>query len=186
VFPELPAVIETAVSPKNSIVRLNGEEIGKARDWSGAWDALTVRPGVHVLEFSKDGYRTFRAVLDLEPGMRFRLERNLVEGEGLDPASDPLPEPASASAPLPTTAPPSLGRGFVRLRIRPADAAVYLDGEFLATGAELERLHGAIPVVAGPHRLEVMRPGHRSRVMEIDVAPGGETEQVEVTLERER
>lgn len=181
-LPELPAVVETAVTPKSATVRLDGEEVGKARDWNGAWDALTLRPGVHVLEFSKDGYRTFRAVVDLEPGMRFRLERDLVEGEGFDPASDPLPElrPAAETPPAP------LARGFLHLRVRPSDAAVYLDGKFLGSGFELERLHGAIPVAAGTHRVEVMRPGHRSHVAEVAVAPSGEAATVEVTLEPER
>jgi hypothetical protein len=184
--PELPAVLETAVSPKSATVRLDGEEIGKARDWNGAWDALTLPPGVHVLEFSKEGYRTFRAVVDLAPGMRFRVERDLVKGEGLDPASDPLPEPRAAAAPTAESPPAPPARGFLHLRIRPLDAAVYLDGEFLGSGAELERLHGAIPVGAGTHRVEAVRPGHRSRVVEVEVAPGGEAARVEVTLEPDR
>lgn len=184
-LPELPAVLETAVSPKSATVRLDGEEIGKARDWNGAWDALTLPPGVHVLEFSKDGYRTFRAVVELEPGMRFRVERDLAEGEGLDPASDPLPEPAPVVTSAREPSPAPLARGFLHLRVRPSDAAVYLDGRFLASGFELDRLHGAIPVAAGTHRVEVMRPGHRSHVMEVEVAPSGDAATVEVTLEPE-
>jgi hypothetical protein len=51
----------------------------------------------------------------------------------------------------------------------PEDAAVYLDGEYLGMAGELGRLHGAIPVATGTHRLEVVRPGYAGDVRMIDV-----------------
>lgn len=79
----------------------------------------------------------------------------------------------------------TLRRGLLRLTVEPADAAVYLDGEFLARGGELNRLHGAVPVAAGVHRLEVVRPGYVSRSVEIEVEEGSEPTAVDVRLKRE-
>lgn len=72
---------------------------------------------------------------------------------------------------------------MLRLRVSPPDAAVYLDGEFLARADELARLHGAIPVAAGLHVVEVVRPGFEGETREIDVTGD---RPVELTLALER
>ena len=64
-----------------------------------------------------------------------------------------------------------------------SDSAVYLDGEFLARASELSRLHGAIPVARGPHRIEVVRPGFESRTVDVDVE-GEMPVRVEIDLRR--
>ena len=65
----------------------------------------------------------------------------------------------------------------------PPDAAVYLDGEFLAHADELRRLHGAIPVAHGQHTIEVVRPGFRN-VKQTVVVEGSDPVRVELELER--
>ena len=62
---------------------------------------------------------------------------------------------------------------------------VYLDGDFLGRGDELARLHGALAVAAGYHRLEVVRPGYAPRTLELEVPDSGEPLRVEVELEKE-
>lgn len=176
--PDLPGVVETAVSPKSASLAVDGEELGFAKDFNGAWDALRLPPGTHVLEFSKEGYRSYRAVVNVEPGRRYRIERQLEPGEGLDPRSDALPPPPSEAPP-----PTALRTGFLRLSVQPSDAAVYLDGVFVGSGLELDRLHGAIPVAVGPHRIEVLRPGHATRTIEVDVSSAETPTSVEVALE---
>jgi PEGA domain len=68
------------------------------------------------------------------------------------------------------------------LEIRPDDAAVYLDDRFIGRASELDS-DGGISVAPGRHTLVVSRPGFRERRIEIDVSRG-ETENVEITLER--
>jgi hypothetical protein len=175
---------------------VDGEDLGRAKDFNGTWDALRLPPGVHVLEFSRDGYQTFRAVVDVRPGRTYRIGRDLREGSGLDPDSDPLPaagaEPAERAEPVISADAAGTGMrgalavGFLDLTVRPADAAVYLDGSFLARGDELDRLHGAIPVAAGTHRVEVVRPGHVSKTLLVKVKSGDRPTSLEVTLEPER
>ena len=72
----------------------------------------------------------------------------------------------------------------MRFTVEPRDAAVYLDGEFLAEGGELALLHCALAVAAGDHRVQVVRPGYRATTREIQVGADG-TSTIEIRLERE-
>jgi hypothetical protein len=69
--------------------------------------------------------------------------------------------------------------GEVRLNVRPADATVYVDGEFRGTARET----ASLVLRSGPHRIEVVRPGFRTETREVDVR-AGETQAVEVELDR--
>jgi len=182
-----PALIEIDVKPGRADLRVDGDPAGQARDFNGRYDLLALKPGRHVLEFSRPGYRTLRLQLVAEQDSYVRLAQELDRGAGEDPRSDPPLPPSAGGADEArgADAPPStLARGLLRVRVMPSDAAVYLDGEYLASGAELSRLHGALPVAAGRHRVEIVRPGFRGQTREIDVAEG-EPATVDVALERE-
>lgn len=192
IAPESAGVIETDVRPKKAEVRVDGTFVGQARDFNGRWDYLWLEAGEHVLEFSKDGFMTLRRHLEVRRGMYVRIVEQLTKGEGIDPRSseDHTPTTTAApptGAPLPPPPPQSpadsgtLRRGLLRLDVEPRDAAVYLDGEFLARASELQRLHGALPVAGGVHTVEVVRPGYESRTVEVDVA-AGKPARVEIVL----
>lgn len=72
----------------------------------------------------------------------------------------------------------------LRLAVSPSDAAVYLDGEFLGTGAELGGVRAGLIVDAGDHELEVTRPGYVGETTTF-TAEAGEEVEVEVELEEE-
>jgi hypothetical protein len=65
--------------------------------------------------------------------------------------------------------------GRLMLEIAPVDASIYLDGRFLGSGVELERLHSGLMVSPGQHTLEVVRPGFDSEEISFSVEPGEET-----------
>ncbi len=71
---------------------------------------------------------------------------------------------------------------WLAIAVRPDDAAIYLDDRFIGTAAELGSERG-IAVAPGRHILTISRPGYRDRRVEVEVSRG-ETEKVEVTLER--
>lgn len=73
--------------------------------------------------------------------------------------------------------------GSLELTVEPTDASVYLDGRFLGTAADLERLRRGLTVEPGRHTLSVVRPGHEPEEMEFDVSPG-ESVRLDVRLER--
>ena len=187
--PRAPGAIETDVTPKKAEIYVDGGFVGQPRDYNGRWELLWLEPGEHLIEFRKEGYRTLRRQVDLGPGAHLLIEAEMQKGQGLDPRSTEVPHPpvARAAPETPTTTREDRGtlrRGLLRLGVEPSDAAVYLDGEFLAHGNELSRLHGALPVAQGPHRIEVVRPGFESRSVEVDVA-GDAPVDVEIRLERE-
>jgi len=198
-----PAVIQTAVKPKKAELFLDGQPIGQARDYSGSWDVLYVKPGRHEIEFRKDGLMTLHYAVDVQAGAYYAFDEKMQKGEGLDPRSVlefPERPVARSSAPAQVRPPeklpefeadvrtqPSvdsnLRRGLLRLDVSPPDAAVYLDGEFLAQADELRRLHGALPVAAGNHIVEVVRPGYVSERQQVEVSDG-DVAQVAIRLAR--
>lgn len=187
------ASIELDLEPRKADVTLNGEPIGRAKDYDGRWDVLRVKGGVHELEFSARGHQTLRVYVDARRGRFYRVDEKLRRGEGVDPRSDSPPElPEATTEKRPASRPTlelrdaprgSLASGFLRLEISPADAAVYLDGEFLASAAELDRLHGALAVAAGRHTIEVTHPRLGTREATIEVSSEA-TASVEIDLER--
>lgn len=70
----------------------------------------------------------------------------------------------------------------LQLRVAPAQASIYLDGEFIGTGSELQSLTRGLTVGVGSHRVEVMAPGYQPRAVTFEVAEG-EERQVVVELE---
>jgi len=177
-----PGTVELKVKPKKAEVYIDGESRGQARDFNGKWDVLYVPPGTRTVELRHDGYKTLRLVLEIEPGGYYTVSEHLEQGTGLDARSmDPPPveETTDVAArppdmefalqdeqPQPRS---SLRRGLLRINASPPDAAVYLDGEFLASANELARLHGAIPVAEGTHVIEVVRPGFEAESQQIFV-----------------
>ncbi len=190
-----PATLETDIRPRKAEVRVDGQLYGQARDYNGSWDVLRLESGRHVVEFVAAGYMTLRKHIDVPPGGYVRFADRLQKGEGLDPRSTEAPPPEIATAqagtdtePAATPAPRGEGtleRGLLRIEASPSDAAVYLDGEFLARADELSRLHGSLPVATGGHTVEVVRPGYSSESVSVDV-DGSEPAKVVIRLEKSR
>ena len=190
---DVPASVETKIKPRKAQVVLDGEAIGKAGDFDGDWNVLFLEPGRHVIEFSAPDLMTFRTVLDARAGSHYRIQEQMKKGEGLDPRSsaEPAPEPGEAARePEPQPTRPSaptdesagIRSGFLWLHVSPGDAAVYLDGKFLGNAEELSRLHGAIPVAQGRHKVEVVMPGHAPVTRSVQVGD----EPVELTFDLSR
>ena len=155
------SAVETDVRPKRAQVTLDGRPVGEARDFNGPWDLLVLRPGVHTLEFSAPGYMTLRIEVDAERGGYYHVRESLLEGSGMDPrSSEASPAAVAEVAESDKSRSGRLTAGRLHLQVEPPDAAVYLDGEFLAQAGELVRLHGALSVAVGEHTLEVTRPGY--------------------------
>jgi len=173
--PSGPAILETDILPSRAEVVVDGQPVGYAKDFNGRWDELELPAGRHLIAFRHDGYRTLEVELEAAPGAMYRLDDQLVRGEGTERRALGARPPAEATAAAERP-------GRLSLRVQPPDAAVYLDGAYLGTGFELERLHGAIPLAAGAHRLEAVRPGFRSDSRSVTVDAGG-TSALDIALE---
>lgn len=93
-------------------------------------------------------------------------------------------EEAAAAPPGEAPAgPPAGSLAALVLRVAPASASVWLDGEFVGTAGELSRLERGLAVRPGQHRLEVMAPDHEPRGVTVEV-PEGQRQEVVVELEK--
>lgn len=71
--------------------------------------------------------------------------------------------------------------GRLELAVMPSDAAVYVDGKFVGTAADLAEGE-AIRLDAGTHKVQLSRPGYSDVEREFTVKDG-ETTSLEITLE---
>ncbi len=81
----------------------------------------------------------------------------------------------------PQLAEANVGRASIRLRVRPEESTVYLDGAFLATARQLDLAVSPLAVTVGVHRIEVLAPGYAGQVAEVTLSEGGQ-ELIEITL----
>jgi PEGA domain-containing protein len=202
--PDSMATLELHVSPRKASVRLDGYEVGQARDFNDAYTPLFLTEGDHVVELAYEGYKTLKVRVRGSEGASLNLHYDLEKGEGVDSRSETAemaPPPVAPSPALPPSmsgpaGPPgqdaapspdtrgTLRTGMIRIRVEPGDAAVYLDGEFLGTAAELSQLHGALSVAAGDHKVEAVRPGYGSRTLMVTVREGQpETVKLDLSIE---
>lgn len=192
-------VVDTDIRPGRARLYLDGTFIGRADDFDGGPDFLYLEPGRYRLEARLGGYRT--AVFEIAASarcrgdIRHRMER--VAGEDKERRSEGPAEPSplarifapSAPAvvsPVDETArrPAASGSsstsgelrtaaaGRLRLQVQPAAASVYLDGVFVASGAELEQLEQPLAVAPGRHLVEALLPGREPASEEVRLAPG--------------
>ncbi len=206
-------VVDTDISPEHARVHLNGELIGTADEFDGYPSYLFLKPGRYTLEFKLGGYAPVSLRLDVAEGRFFPLDMKLqrIKGEKATPGSDrPAPGPAGrVFGPAPSQAPaaaaasgpdltlrpglqvgrdagaPAAPRGgaALELKVTPAVASVYVDGEFVGTGGELARLQRGLSIAPGAHRIEVMAPGHEPGQVAVELAEG-ERRQVVVDLDQ--
>lgn len=79
--------------------------------------------------------------------------------------------------------PDAAAKTRIRLKVSPADAAVYLDDRFIGTAEEVNSLDRGVAVSPGRHTVTISRPGFRDRSKEIDVA-AGDSPTFELSLEK--
>jgi len=198
--------IDLNVKPKKTKVYLNGKYIGKATEFDGWPGYLVLREGTYELIFFLDGHKTERREFKVEAGTVLRTRFELQPGDSTPPEAISNPpkvrdrgtEDERFSPPPPRERynrdsganSVDLNEGGYDLRGEPArldfsivpdDASVYLDGKFLGTGRELNRLKKPLLVDDGNHLVEVVRPGYRGKTLTVEVAKGG-TETIKVDL----
>ena len=164
------------IPQRNAIVYVDGYAAGIVDDFDGVFQRLQLVPGHHEIVVYLQGYRTLRQNLYLSPRSTHTIKDALVplgSGEPAEPppsprAMPPLPGPGAAFPPPAANA----QTGTFALRVQPADASVYINGELWRGPQGQDRL--LIQLAEGSHRVRVEKPGLQPFVVEIDVR-GGET-----------
>jgi hypothetical protein len=205
-FPYYPlfdnrAEVRVLVTPEEAAVYVDGFYAGVVDDFNGFFQRLPLPPGGHDIVVYYDGYRTVHHRVYLQPDSTFKIEDSMEKlGPGerseMPPLAPAVPPPpvdtytvarpplhgAFPTPPLAGTAAPQATVGTLELRIQPADAEVTIDGERWSS-SDGERF--VVQLAAGPHRVEVVKPGYDRFSTEVQVREGGRLPR-NVTLTEER
>ena len=206
------ASLRVQVTPRETEVFIDNYYAGTADDFDGLFQRLHVEPGAHDITLYREGYRTVRQRIYIQPTGTFRLRYMMVPlgpGEiaeprpveppppqntpGAPPGGPnrfPPPPPGAPSPqgayPPPQGAYPPPGNGAdsasLSIRVQPANAEVFIDGERWQGAASDERL--IVQVAPGVHHVEARSEGYRTYQSDITVRPG-ETSTVNISLSRQ-
>ncbi len=205
------ADVRLQVRPRDAQVYVDGFYAGIVDDFDGAFQRLNLPPGGHTIALYLDGYRTIRHNLYLRPGSTTKIHddmERLPAGavSDLPPVAPPVPPPPAGSfsgprtpprrplppvarpEPLPEPGPgrpevgPVAGFGTLVIRVQPANADVWVDGDRWESSDDGQfELH----LPPGRHRVEVARPGFRRFATDVEVRDG-ESTPLNVSLAGER
>jgi PEGA domain-containing protein len=200
--------LRVQVTPPDTEVYVDNYYAGTSDDFDGIFQRLHVEPGAHDITLYHEGYRTVRQRIYIQATGTFRVRYNMVPlapGEAPEPRpAEPPPPPGGQGAPSqagpnqyppypPPPAPgayppplPPLAGGQAQstslsIRVQPANADVFIDGERWESSGD-DRL--VVQVTPGTHHVEVRRDGYRTYVTDINVRPG-ETSTVNISLTRQ-
>lgn len=168
-------------TPREAEVFVNGYFVGLVDDFDGWAQRLYLEPGEHEIAIHLEGFRTRRTLMLFRPGQSYRLALGL---EPLGPGEAPEPRPMPSGAPArDESARRASGQalGSLSLRIQPADADVFIDGERWEWPAGSDRL--VVDVPEGTRRIEVRRQGHQAYETTVTVKRG-ETTALNISLPR--
>jgi len=182
--------IRVLVDPSEARVYVDGYYAGTVDDFDGLFQRLNLSPGRHEVALKLEGYKTHRMKVYVPAEGTLKLRYDMQKGsgdtfedlagnapdetrrerDGRDRESEDRWSERERRDTREDTVAVSGGR--LRLTVRPADASVYVDGAFRGTGREA----ASLPLPAGRHRVEVVRPGFRTEERDVEVTAGETTE----------
>jgi hypothetical protein len=189
-------------------VFIDGYYAGIADDFDGAFQQLHIEPGDHEVQLFLPGYRLYRETVSPQSGSTVKVRHAMERlGTGESEPQRPVAAPHEARTPSrPPTAPipprpaspprppspdeqatsvrevPRGTSGGITVRVQPADAQVFIDGERWSASGDDERL--VVQLTPGPHTIEARKSGYRGYLTEVNVR-AGETLPVNVALTKE-
>ena len=186
--------IDLNVKPKKAQVFIDGRYVGLVKNFDGFPNYLWLQRGSYELTFYLPGYENLVRRIDVIPGeviaFHDRLQAGVAElPEARTDVREPAPwqqRPARRAAPEGAESDITDLRSepaSLELRVRPAEASVYLDGRFLGSGRELSNLRAPLIIDSGEHVLQVVHPDFATERREFTAKPGEDID-LEVELGR--
>ena len=177
------------VTPRNAQVYVDGYFVGLVDDFDGNLQRLNVEAGEHEIQLYLEGHRTFTQKVLLVRGRTLKIV-HVMQALGPGETAQPVPKPDEAQRAQPYArtgarqAPPPRGGqpsefGSLLLRVRPADAEVFVDGEVWKAPEGEDQF--VIELAEGPHRIEVRKAGFQTYMTTVRVRRG-ETARLNVSL----
>ena len=184
--------IDLNVKPKKAQVFVDGRYVGLIKNFDGFPNYLWLQRGSYELTFYLPGYENLVRRIDVIPGEVITFQDRLQAGVAkLPEARSDVREPAARRQRPARRAAPEGAESDITdlrsepasldLRVRPADASVYLDGRFLGSGRELSNLRAPLIIDSGEHVLQVVHPDFATERREFAAEPGEDVD-LEVEL----
>jgi hypothetical protein len=188
------ANIKVQVQPKSAEVYVDGHLDGIVDQFDGMFQNLVVDPGSHDITIYLEGYKSIVQKMYLSIGSSYKIKgtlEKLAPGEPNEPRPAPAPDPQPAQfqyqpppayaapvAPQAYAPPPDPGAqmnpdsrfGQIAIRVQPADAEVFIDGEPWKAPQGAERL--VVHLNAGTHRVEIKKEGFDPFVTAFEIRRG--------------
>jgi len=185
---EPSAELRTQVTPRDAEVYVDGYLTGTVDNFDGIFQRLRVPLGEHEITIYQEGYQPIRHKMLFRPFESYTIRETM---QPLAPGDVPEPRPVPSER-APQQGPPPRGRapgpppernadrfGAVVVRVQPADAEVFIDGERWETPAGENRL--MVELSAGSHRVEIRKEGFRPYNSTVTIR-SGETVTLNVSL----
>jgi hypothetical protein len=196
------------VEPRESRVYVDGYYAGIVDDFDGLFQRLNISPGRHEIMFKLEGFRSNKVRVYVPLDQTVKIHHRMAAGAGTEVDETTVGVPMdderyadrdegrydgrdegryegrddrrpSRERDDPYGAGERGDMGSLRLDVEPADASVYVDGDFKGTSRQIR----ALSLPAGRHRVEVVRPGFRTVERDVEIRPG-QTTDLEVDLDR--
>lgn len=171
------------IQPDDTHILLNGRFIGEAYEFSSGNSALKLTSKNHRIILKKKGYTEEEIDLSRYDSRDIVIELKMkTDPETLTETGNEKPEIKSRKPEyIPKTEPekepskeykaeekPDLPASQISLEIRPADAAIYLNGKFWGIVPEKGKIEN-LKLKTGTYTLEVIKPGFQSTKKTIQV-----------------
>lgn len=167
------------VTPRDAEVYVDGRLAGRVDSFDGTFQRLHVEPGGREITIYHEQYRPMTEKLYVSPREGYKIQRAmepLGPGEAAPPR--PVPPPASPREREERMSPryparddePSSRFGTLSIRVQPADAEVFVDGERWHFSDARERL--VLELSEGSHRVEIRKEGLEPYTTSIHIRAG--------------
>lgn len=191
--PDEGGAVRLIIEPVATQVYVDGHYAGVVDDYDGIFQRLRLSPGRHEIRLELEGYQTQTLRVAVQRGQTLKISHEMAPGDGeaaVEELEGYAEAPPARSPPNATAEPrarieaPSRGwddgrapawvatiprdAARIQLEVTPADASVYVDGQFRGLAAEV----GSLALSPGQHSIEIVRPGHRTFSENVEVRAG--------------
>ena len=189
------ADLRTQVTPREAEVYVDGYLTGHVDNFDGIFQRLRVPLGEHEITIYKEGFRTIHQKMLFRPFESYSIRETmqpLAPGDPAEVRPTPVVRTPPQGPPPRRYGPPPGDRdadryadrnadrfGAVAVRVQPADAEVFIDGERWETPAGEDRL--LVELSEGTHRVEIRKAGFKPYNSTVTIR-SGETVTLNVSL----
>ena len=179
--------LDLDLRPETTEIYIDGSYVGIADEFDGFPTYLWLEEGTYEIAFYKEGHETIFRQYTIYPGVTIDVSDRMRPGNAVMPSASggTYPQGSETSSTIPNQPlPPGADNdGRIAVVATPGDAAVYLDGHFVGTAAEISELSAGLIVEPGDHVIDIIRPGYDNQQVPVSVAKG---ERIDLQLDLKR